>query len=337
MQRMIVLSLSLGLLGVLLGACNDEGETTGPGAERYGWVEPEGADSQPAMEIAAEAAAPIARAPKAAPAKKKAAPKVNATRGGRSRGKKYAVIEVTNGGSVTGVVKLGGSGDPGLDPIPLQKEADQKQCKHTEHASERCVYDKETRGLMNCVVTLNVAKGKDWPANMKSKDRTTVLDQVECKYVPHVSVCRARTQLVVKNSDPTEHNIHGYYRDLSNTIFNFVTAAGADPIAHGDAKLKKTGLYLVHCDMHAWMNSMIHAVSNPYFAITDAKGKFEIKDVPPGTYTMKVWHESLFEKPSVKGGLIAGYEYGKPWTMTKKIEIKAGAATTVECTRPLEK
>ena len=47
------------------------------------------------------------------------------------------------------------------------------------------------------------------------------------------------------------------------------------------------------CDVHGWMNAYVGVMSNPYFAVTDKDGKFELKSLPPGTYTIEAWHEKL--------------------------------------------
>ena len=61
-------------------------------------------------------------------------------------------------------------------------------------------------------------------------------------------------------------------------------------------KLKKPGVVKVSCDAHLWMRSTLYVTSHPYTAITGAEGSFQIQGLPPGTHTLKVWHEVLGEK-----------------------------------------
>jgi hypothetical protein len=49
----------------------------------------------------------------------------------------------------------------------------------------------------------------------------------------------------------------------------------------------------VKCDIHGWMSAYVGVVPHPYFAVTAAGGRFELKNVPPGTYTVEAWHERL--------------------------------------------
>jgi len=47
------------------------------------------------------------------------------------------------------------------------------------------------------------------------------------------------------------------------------------------------------CDVHGWMNAYVGVLDHPYFAVSDANGSFDIKNLPPGTYTIEAWHEKL--------------------------------------------
>ena len=61
----------------------------------------------------------------------------------------------------------------------------------------------------------------------------------------------------------------------------------------GSRATRSPGLVEVKCDAHAWMSAYIVLFDHPYFAVTDEEGEFEIADVPPGAYTLNVWHETL--------------------------------------------
>jgi hypothetical protein len=47
------------------------------------------------------------------------------------------------------------------------------------------------------------------------------------------------------------------------------------------------------CDVHGWMAAHVGVVAHPYFAVSDEAGRFEIKDLPPGAYTLEAWHEKF--------------------------------------------
>jgi hypothetical protein len=92
----------------------------------------------------------------------------------------------------------------------------------------------------------------------------------------------------MRNSDPTFHNIHA--TALLNPEFNVMTTKGQTV----DKTFTKPEV-MVHlkCDIHGWMNAYVGVVDNPYFAVTDHKGRFTLDGVPPGEYQVEAWHEKL--------------------------------------------
>jgi len=136
-----------------------------------------------------------------------------------------------------------------------------------------------------------------------------VIDQRGCVYTPRVVGVRAGQVVQIKNSDALLHNVHGL--SGKDNSFN-VGQPTAGLVYQWKAKNEEVMLHL-KCDIHNWMNAYIGVVTNPYFAVSDTTGTFQIDRVPPGTYTLQVWHE----------------RFG---ALTKTITVKAGAATTVEFT-----
>src|SRR5438270_338407 len=66
----------------------------------------------------------------------------------------------------------------------------------------------------------------------------------------------------------------------------------------------------IKCDVHGWMNSYVGVLTHPFFAISDTNGHYEIKGVPPGEYTLELWHES---SKGSEGAIVE----------TKKISVKS--------------
>ncbi len=115
------------------------------------------------------------------------------------------------------------------------------------------------------------------------------LDQSGCKYSPHVFGIRVGQPVEIVNSDATLHNVHALAQ--SNQDFNF-----PQPIQ--GMKNQKTFTareVMVHfkCDVHGWMSAYAGVLDHPYFAVTANGGRFELKNLPPGTYTIEAWHERL--------------------------------------------
>jgi hypothetical protein len=141
-------------------------------------------------------------------------------------------------------------------------------------------------GLRNVLVSIEGAGKSDG-----SSLSPAVLDQVNCRYVPHVMGVVAGQELLVKSSDPTLHNVQ--FQGQKNAQQNFgMTQAGA---RRSVKSLIEPEVVHVRCDVHPWMSAWIGVFENPYFAVTGDDGSFEIKDLPSGEYQIVAWHEMYGE------------------------------------------
>ncbi len=114
-----------------------------------------------------------------------------------------------------------------------------------------------------------------------------VLDQNGCHYKPHVLGIQTGQKLSITNSDPTTHNIHPTPK--VNPEWNQTQAQGAAPIEKTFNRAEV--LIPVKCNQHPWMKAYIGVTKNPYYAVTKEDGSYEIKNVPPGSYTVVAWQE----------------------------------------------
>ena len=125
-----------------------------------------------------------------------------------------------------------------------------------------------------------------------------VFEQKGCTYNPHILGMRARQTLKVANSDPTTHNIHP--APQNNREWNLSQPPGSSPIEESFAREE---IIPVKCNVHPWMKGYIAVFKHPYFAITSMDGTFDLKNVPPGEYTIEAWHEKygvLTQKVTLK-------------------------------------
>jgi plastocyanin len=114
-----------------------------------------------------------------------------------------------------------------------------------------------------------------------------VLDQRGCKYMPHVFGVQVGQAVNIINSDGTLHNVHAVPN--ANAEFNF----GQPSKGMQSAKTFNKPEIMVpfRCDVHGWMAAYAGVVEHPFFAVTSSDGKYEIKGLPAGTYTLEAWHE----------------------------------------------
>lgn len=114
-----------------------------------------------------------------------------------------------------------------------------------------------------------------------------VLDQVGCRYKPHVIGVMVGQKIQFKNSDPTLHNVHP--TPTKNAGFNLAQASQGKV----DEKVfdKEEVMIPVSCDVHGWMRSYVGVMSHPFFSVSGTDGSFSLKGVPPGKYTITAWHE----------------------------------------------
>lgn len=119
-----------------------------------------------------------------------------------------------------------------------------------------------------------------------------VLDQKGCHYIPHIFGIRTGQPLQIVNSDPTLHNVHAL--PAKSPPFNL-----GMPI-QGMKLIKKFAasevMVKIKCDVHPWMSGYAGVLDHPFFAVTDADGNFELKDLPPGDYVIEAWHEKYGTK-----------------------------------------
>ena len=191
-------------------------------------------------------------------------------------------IDLATAATVSGTVNFDGTAPPAAKIDMSQDPA----CKGTNTAEAIVVSGGH---LANVFVYVKDGLGNhtfDIP-----KDAVT-LDQSGCRYHPHMLGMMAGQDLKIVNSDPTTHNIHPQPRD--NREWNESQPPQSAPLSKSFAR--EEILLPVKCNQHPWMKMYINVVRNPFHAVTGADGKFEIKGLPPGDYTLAFVHEKLGEK-----------------------------------------
>lgn len=115
-----------------------------------------------------------------------------------------------------------------------------------------------------------------------------VVDQNRCQYQPRVQGAVIGQPIVLMNSDQTLHNVRGMAG--GKQLFNVTQPPLKTKEAQGP---KDPDVVRLHCDIHPWMTAFVVMNPNPYFVTSDEDGAFTLQGVPPGTYTLEAWHETL--------------------------------------------
>jgi len=191
-------------------------------------------------------------------------------------------IDPATAGSVSGTVKFDGV-PPKAAVIDMSQDP---ACKGPNTAENIVVNGGD---LAN--VFVYVKEGLDNRAFEVPKE-PVVVDQRGCKYHPHGLGVMAGQTIRVINSDPTTHNIHPTPKD--NREWNESQAPQTAPLEKVFAR--EEIMLPVKCNQHPWMRMFISVVKNPFYAVSGPDGKFEIKGLPPGDYTLAFVQEKLGEQ-----------------------------------------
>jgi plastocyanin len=195
----------------------------------------------------------------------------------------FVVAPPLHAGNVAGVVQYKGK-VPNLRPIAM--DADPAcHAKHDTPVQSEMLVIGEGNELANIFVSVKsgLPAGKKYPMPAKP----AVLDQHGCMYIPHVLGMRAGQPLKILNSDGIMHNIHALPKD--NKEFNMAMPPTVTEAQKGFDK-PETSIE-IKCDVHPWMKAYVHVVEHPFFDVTDKRGRFVIRDLPPGDYEISAWHE----------------------------------------------
>ncbi|MFB3812817.1 MAG: carboxypeptidase regulatory-like domain-containing protein [Terriglobales bacterium] len=191
-------------------------------------------------------------------------------------------IDPATAAVVTGNVKFDGT-PPKPQKLDMSQDA---ACKGT-NTTETIVADGGK--LANVFVYVKDGLGD---RNFEAPKEPAAIHQENCRYHPHVLGLMTGQEIQIFNDDPTTHNIHPTPKD--NREWNESQAPKSPPINKSFAR--EEIMLPVRCNQHPWMKMYLNVVKHPFFAVTDKDGKFEIKGLPPGNYTLAFVHERLGEQ-----------------------------------------
>ena len=175
------------------------------------------------------------------------------------------------------------------------------------------IKDAEGKPVNDAVVLAFPAKGGATAAKAGSE----TMDQVDKEFVPRVKPIRVGTSVRFPNQDNTRHQVYSF---SAAKKFELPLYAGkpAAPVV-----FDKPGVVTLGCNIHDWMLGYIYVADTPYFGKTDAEGKTRIGDLPPGDYTLKVWHPRMIDtEESTARRVSTAAAKEAAWTLKLKPEFR---------------
>jgi plastocyanin len=198
----------------------------------------------------------------------------------------FSAGQIACAADITGVITLKGTPPPEKEITPLMENPDCAKMHATTPTTHFYVVGAKGE-LADVVVSLKGVTGKSTGASAPPG----VLDQKGCLYTPTILAIQTGQKLIVKNSDPCIHNVHATPAVPGNPETNQGQAPGAADLTYTFAQPE---MFLrFKCDVHPWMFAWVSVFDSPWFCVSDKDGKFVIKNVPPGKYTVEAAHRKL--------------------------------------------
>jgi len=234
---------------------------------------------------------------------------------------RYRETGVAHGGTIAGFVRLAAA-PPATVVDRITK--DEAVCGKRK-PSPRLVTGRGN-GVRYAVVWIDgIAQGKKCPPA-----GTATLQQKNCQYLPHVLILKPGDELEIVNEDPILHNVHTYDMNAGlRSVFNI-----AQPVRNFHSRVRTADIagvqsMMTTCDAgHPWMNAYIVRAATPYCTVTDEEGKFRLDGVPPGTYTVRMWHEGIAVRNS-SGGPGTPPVVEPPYTDVRQVTVGPDAQVAV--------
>ncbi len=202
---------------------------------------------------------------------------------------KYKIGSVDHGGSVKGNIRLVGK-VPKARAFHLIHAPNIEFCSRiSDGHGHRILYDfvvSDTGALKDTVIAIQgIKKGKPFPRQMQK----ITLDR--CQASKYVIGYKNGEDILLENMDPIKHEVVVYE---VNGVYKFQTTnknvLGKRTQVRSTFMKPGSHEMIVKCNLHPFLQTRGYMVENPYFAISDEQGRFQIDDIPPGTYEIVAWH-----------------------------------------------
>jgi plastocyanin len=200
---------------------------------------------------------------------------------------------ISQAADIIGTVTLTGTPPAEIPITPLMNDPTCGPLHDTTPTTHFYVVGKNGE-FADVIVSLKDASGNAITGKSTGASASTVLlDQKGCLYAPQILAIQTGQKLTVRNSDPCIHNVHTTSK-AGNDEHNDVQMSGGPDLTYTFGKPEMFMKF--QCDVHPWMFAWVSIFDSPYYALSGTDGKFVIKDVPPGSYTVVASHRKLGEQ-----------------------------------------
>ncbi len=197
---------------------------------------------------------------------------------------------------------------PKPNRISVTKDVD--VCGKHNLVDDSLVVNPDNKGIANIVVFMYLKRNEKPPVHESYAETATsevTLDNLDCMFEPHVAILQTTQKLLIGNKDPVGHNTK---IDCSaNSSINPIVPAN-ESRTEEFPEVERVPVP-VSCNIHPWMKGWLLIKDNPYSAVTDKDGKFEIKHVPAGEWTFTFWHEGGYVENVKVGGKATKWKKGR--------------------------
>ncbi|HZF00909.1 MAG TPA: carboxypeptidase regulatory-like domain-containing protein [Methylomirabilota bacterium] len=205
----------------------------------------------------------------------------------------FSAGQIVFAADITGTITLKGTPPKEVEIAPIMDDATCGQMYSTAPTTHFYVVGKNGE-FADVIVSLKDASGNEIIGKSTGATaKPAMLDQKGCLYMPTILAIQTGQKLIVKNSDNCIHNVHSI-STAGNPEHNDAQMSGGADLTY---TFPKPEMFLkFQCDVHPWMFAWVSIFDSPYFSISGKDGKFTIKNVPPGRYTVVANHRKLGEQ-----------------------------------------
>ncbi|MGI8907106.1 MAG: hypothetical protein ACR2IE_11515 [Candidatus Sumerlaeaceae bacterium] len=238
----------------------------------------------------------------------------------------YSVIDVTSGSVISGVVRWDGELPK---PFRFEVRSDTLFCTQNRAVQQELIQiDTRSLAVQGALVYLSdIGAGASMANAGVSLEGLLRFDG--CTLKPPITLLRERDTLEYLSHDDF---VHTPVLDIAGAP---VMEDLVSPGMRRRVRVPEAGVYSVRCYRHPWEYSTVFAVEHPYYSMTNAAGVFRIRHVPPGSYTLSLWHPTIDPEPVAKNGVIIDYNFNKPIKFDLKILVRREQELPVEFVLPL--